>query len=250
MSSPGPRAPASARTASAPAAARHTRCCPRCQPRKSRGESPRRLPAINAPFTSPGFRIAPVWRSTGSPAGPLAGFWDGGDGVPKPNNALLAQGGRRPAPLTRIGSLAAARHRLRGRGKAELPKHSKLVYDSPVLGDLAVDDLHDVRLCPLRVLPGGRHPKGLTLVGAADGRIAGHEVTFGNLEIDAELQVRKSFAHLRYDRLESLAARGHARGRVAMLFDIGHDDLVDYGKASLLERLEGNAPGDRLVLLC
>src|ERR1700674_2534007 len=171
--------------------------------------------------------------------------------VPVSQRQLVPKrGGLLTAPLARIGSLAAGRHRLRGRGKAELPKHSKLVDDSPVLGDLAVDDLHDVRLRPLRVLPGGRHPKGLTLVGAADGRIAGHEVTFGNLEIDGELQVRKSFAHLRYDRLESLAARWHARRGCAVLFDIGRDDLVDDGKASLLERLEGNAPGDRLVLLC
>src|ERR1700694_244576 len=163
---------------------------------------------------------------------------------------LLKRGGLSTAPLTRIGSLAAGRHRLRCRSKAELPEHSKLVHDSPVLGDLAVDDLHDVRLRPLRVLPGGRHPKGLTLMGAADRRIARHEVTFGNLEIDAELQVLKSFAHLRYDCLESLAARWHARGRVAVLFDIGRDDLVDHIKASLLEHLEWDSPGDRLVLLC
>src|SRR6202521_6100399 len=74
-------------------------------------------------------------------------------------------GGLLTAPLTRIGSLAAGRHRLRCRGKAELPKHSKLVHDSPVLGDLAVEALHDVCLRPLRVLPGGWHPKDLALVG-------------------------------------------------------------------------------------
>ena len=54
------------------------------------------------------------------------------------------RGGLLTAPLARIGSLAAGRHRFRCRGKAELPKHSKLVHDSPVLGDLAVDDLHDM----------------------------------------------------------------------------------------------------------
>src|ERR1700674_6135072 len=75
------------------------------------------------------------------------------------------RGGLLTAPLARIGSLAAGRYRFRCRGKAELPKHSKLVHDSPVLGDLAVDDLHDMGLRPLRALPGGWHPKDLALVG-------------------------------------------------------------------------------------
>src|ERR1700674_5389549 len=119
------------------------------------------------------------------------------------------RGGLLTAPLARIRSLPAGRHRLRCRGKAELPKHSKLVHDSPVLGDLAVGDPHDVRLRPLRVLTGGWHPKDLTLVGAADGRIAGYEVPFGNLEIDAVLQVRESFAERRSDCPESVAAGGH-----------------------------------------
>src|ERR1700694_5308564 len=160
------------------------------------------------------------------------------------------RGGLLTAPLARIGSLAAGRHRLRCRGKAELPKHSKLVHDSPVLGDLAVDDLHDVCLRPLRVLPGGWHPKALALVGAADGRIAGYEVTFGNLEVDAVLDVRESFAERRSDCPESVAAGGDAGRKAAVLFGLGRDDLVDHVKASLVEHLEGNPLRDRLVLLC
>src|SRR5207302_1473610 len=38
--------------------------------------------AISAPSTSPGFRIVPVSRRTGSPAGRSAGFCDGGPAVP------------------------------------------------------------------------------------------------------------------------------------------------------------------------
>src|SRR6184192_4203042 len=85
MSSPGRRSPASARTASAPAVARRTRCCRRCQQRRLRGESPKRSNAISALSTFPGFRIAPASRRTGSPAGPSAGFCDGGPVGPKPD---------------------------------------------------------------------------------------------------------------------------------------------------------------------
>src|SRR5258708_19316150 len=90
MSSLGRRVPASARTGSAPAVVRHTRYCHRCQPRKSRGASPRPWHATSAPSTSPGFRIAPVSRPTGSPAGRSAGFCDGGQGVPKPDRGALS----------------------------------------------------------------------------------------------------------------------------------------------------------------
>ena len=66
----------------AAAAARRTRCCHRCRPRKSRGGSLRRSNAISARSMSPGFRTVPGSRRTGSPAGLSAGFSAGGRGVP------------------------------------------------------------------------------------------------------------------------------------------------------------------------
>jgi len=61
-----------------------SRCCRRYRPRRLRGESARRSNAISAPSTSPGFRIVPVSRRTGSPVGRSARFCDGGPAVPNP----------------------------------------------------------------------------------------------------------------------------------------------------------------------
>src|SRR5207248_2720475 len=80
------------------------------------------------------------------------------------------------------------------RGQAELPKHPQLVHDAPVLRNLAVGQLDDMCLRPLRVFSGGGHSKHLALVGPADGHIGSHEVPLGDLKIDSVGDVRKSLA--------------------------------------------------------
>src|SRR5437763_541951 len=147
-------------------------------------------------------------------------------------------------------SLAAGQNGLGLRGETELAKHSKPVLDSPVLGDLAVGHLDEVCLRPLRVLSGCGHPKRLSLVGAADGRVGSYEVAVGDLEIDPVFEVRESFAQLRCDCLESLAAGWNARHELAVLLEVGRTELVDDIEASLLEHFKRNAPRNRFVLFC
>src|SRR5438552_5597917 len=156
----------------------------------------------------------------------------------------------RTASLCESMSLAAGRNGLGLRSETELAKHSEPVLDSPVLGDLAVGRLDEVCLRPLRVLSGCGHPKRLSLVGAADRRVGSYEVAVGDLEIDPVFEVRESFAQLRCDRLESLAAGWNARHELAVLLEVGRTKLVDDIKASLLEHFERNAPRNRLVLFC
>ena len=105
-------------------------------------------------------------------------------------------GGQGDATLTPGESLAraAGQDRFGSRGQAELPKHPQLVHDAPVLRNLAVGQLDDMCLRPLRVFSGGGHPKHLALVGPADGHIGSHEVALGDLKVDAVGDVRKSLA--------------------------------------------------------
>src|SRR6266550_6306478 len=107
-----------------------------------------------------------------------------------------AAGGQGDATLTPSESLArpAGQDRFGSRGQAELPKHPQLVGDTPVLRYLAVGQLNDMCLRPLRVFSGGGHSKHLALVGPADGHIRSDEVALGDLKIDSVGDVRKSLA--------------------------------------------------------
>src|SRR5437870_3152064 len=144
--------------------------------------------------------------------------------------------------------LPASWHGL-SRGQAELPKHPQLIRHSPVLRDLAVDDLYGVRLRPLRVFSGGGHPKYFALMGPADRQIGSHEVALGDLKIDAVVEVRESFAQRRCDGLDAFATTGNAGGKLAVLGKVGRQEFVNDLEASLRENLDGDTPCDRLVLL-
>src|SRR3984893_5151271 len=98
------------------------------------------------------------------------------------------------------------------------------------------------------MLAGGSHPKDFALVRAAHRHIAGHKVAFADLVIDLVLDVRKSLAQGRSDRLDSVTALGNAWRRRHVLDDVRRADLVADIKSSLLERLDRDAPRNRLVL--
>src|ERR1700682_6635316 len=98
------------------------------------------------------------------------------------------------------------------------------------------------------MLAGGSHPKDFTFVRAAHRHVAGHKVAFADLLIELVLDVRKSLAQRRGDRLDSVTALRNAWRRGHVLDDVRRADLVDDIKSSLLEHLDRDPPRNRLVL--
>src|SRR4029077_4627573 len=110
------------------------------------------------------------------------------------------------------------------------------------------DDPDEVRLRPGGVLAGRSHTKDVTPVRAAHRHIAGDKVAFADLVIELVLDVRKSGAQRRRDRLDSVSALRNTWRRRHVVNEVRGADLVDDIESSLLEHLDRDAPRNRLVL--
>src|SRR5207253_1993693 len=113
----------------------------------------------------------------------------------------------------------------------------------PVLDDLAVFDPGDVDRLPCRGLTARRHPGKGALHRASGRGMLYHQVTFGNLKIDLDLEVWKSAPERLDQRLDTFLACGHAWRQLAVVDRVIRDHLIDNLELALVESFQRDTRG-------
>src|SRR4029077_2925128 len=132
---------------------------------------------------------------------------------------------------------------LRRGDEAQLLEHAELVLYHPVLDDLAVFEPRDVDRLPCRSLPAWGHPGKCALHRAGGRGTLHHQVTFGNLKIDRDLQVWKSASERLDQLLDTFLSGGHAWLQLAVVDNVIGDHLIDDLEFALVEGFQRDARG-------
>src|ERR1700737_5238903 len=149
-----------------------------------------------------------------------------------------------PAPKGRArrrpGSSSIRLWSARGRGfrrgyEAQLLQHAELVLHLPVLDDLAVFDPSDVDRLPGRGLAAWRHPGKFALHRTGRRGLLYHQVTFGDLKTDLDLEIWKSASQRLDQELDTFLSGGHAWRQLAVVDGVIRDQLVDDLELALVE---------------
>src|SRR3989440_4622502 len=146
------------------------------------------------------------------------------------------------------GSSSIRLRSARGRGfrrryEAQLLEHAELVLHLPVLDDLAVLDPGDVDRLPGRGLTTRRHPSKFTLHRAGGGGTCHHQVTFGDLKIDRDLEIRKGASQRLDQELETLFSGWHPWRQLTVVDGVIRDHLIDDLELALVEGFQRDPRG-------
>ena len=114
-----------------------------------------------------------------------------------------------------------------------------------MVGDLAILDPEEVALRPGSLLPGCRHTHIVTLHRAGIGNLGGHEIAFGNLQVDRILEIRERRTEGAGDHLEALAPGRHPWRKLTVFTAVRCHHLVDHFESPLAEDFHRDAAADR-----